>query len=269
MTVASTISVVIPCYNSEHTIVRALRSIEQQILQPSEVIVVDDASTDNTVATINQYAAQSTLNIRVIAQPSNGGPSVARNEGWSTATGDFIAFLDADDMWHPQKLELQSGEMTDNPTCVMSFHDHVFTASEQFATQSQSLGTSHATLRDYLIRNRSATPTVMLRNTITDRFTDTKRYAEDYLLWMTIIAKHGSALHIHAPLAHCTNPGYGGSGQSGKLWKMERSELSGFVSLWRSRALSLPTLVAASSWSIAKYLLRLFDTFLIPIRRRR
>jgi glycosyltransferase involved in cell wall biosynthesis len=257
VTVASTISVVIPCYNSEHTIVRALRSVEQQTLQPSEVIVVDDASNDNTVATINQYAAQSTLNIRVIEQSSNGGPSVARNAGWNTATGDFIAFLDADDIWHPQKLELQSDVMTSNPTCAMSFHDHVFTSSEHFATQAQSLVTSRATLRNYLIRNQSATPTVMLRNTIPQRFTDTKRYAEDYLLWMTIIAKHGS------------NPGYGGSGQSGRLWKMERSELSGFVSLWRSRALSLPTLVAVSSWSIAKYLLRLFDTFLIPIRRRR
>jgi glycosyltransferase involved in cell wall biosynthesis len=269
VTVASTISVVIPCYNSEHTIVRALRSIEQQTLLPSEVIVVDDASNDNTVATINQYAAQSTLNIRVIAQPSNGGPSVARNAGWNTATGNFIAFLDADDMWHPQKLELQSDVMTSNPTCAMSFHDHVFTSSEHFATQPQSLVTSRATLRNYLIRNRSATPTVMLRNNISQRFTDTKRYAEDYLLWMSIIASHGDALHLHAPLAHCTNPGYGGSGQSGRLWKMERSELSGFVSLWRSRALSLPTLVAVSCWSIAKYLLRLFDTFLIPIRRRR
>jgi hypothetical protein len=151
----------------------------------------------------------------------------------------------------------------------MSFHDHLFGSSEQFESLPFAPNTSQATLRNYLLRNRSATPTVMLRTSITERFTSTKRYAEDYLLWMTIIASHGSALHIHATLAHCSNPGYGGLGQSGRLWKMERSELSGFVSLWRSGALSLPTLVAVSIWSITKYLLRLFDTFLIPIRRRR
>jgi glycosyltransferase involved in cell wall biosynthesis len=265
----ATISVIIPCFNSATTIERALRSVEHQTAKPHEVLVVDDSSSDNTVSVIEQYAHFSTLNILVIKQIVNGGPSVARNAAWSVATGDFVAFLDADDQWHPQKLELQLSAMSANPTCVMSFHDHLFGSSEQFELLPFSPITSQATLRNYLLRNRSATPTVMLRTALTERFSSTKRYAEDYLLWMTIIASHGSALHIHATLAHCSNPGYGGSGQSGKLWKMERSELSGFVSLWRSEALSLPTLVAVSSWSFTKYLLRLFDTFLIPIRHRR
>ena len=269
MTSSATISVVIPCFNSANTIERALRSVEGQITKPHEVIVVDDASSDNTVSVIEQYARTSTLNIRVIKQSANGGPSVARNAAWNVATGEFIAFLDADDQWHPQKLEAQLNAMLANPTIVMSFHDHLFGSSEHFETLPLTPTTSQATLHNYLIRNRSATPTVMLRTALSERFLNTKRYAEDYLLWMTIIASHGSALHIHATLAHCSNPGYGGSGQSGRLWKMERSELSGFVSLWRSGALSLPTLVAVSMWSITKYLLRLFDTFLIPIRRRR
>jgi glycosyltransferase involved in cell wall biosynthesis len=265
----ATVSVVIPCFNSATTIERALRSVEHQTTKPNEVLVVDDASSDNTVSVIEQYARTSSINIRVIKQSVNGGPSVARNAAWNVATGEFIAFLDADDQWHPQKLELQLGAMLASPTCAMSFHDHLFGSSEKFETLPLVPVTSQATLRNYLLRNRSATPTVMLRTALTERFTSTKRYAEDYLLWMTIIASHGSVLHIHATLAHCSNPGYGGSGQSGKLWKMERSELSGFASLWRSEALSLPTLVAVSIWSITKYLLRLFDTFLIPIRRRR
>ena len=269
MTSNATISVVIPCFNSAATIERALRSVEHQTIKPHEVLVVDDASSDNTVSIIEQFARASSLNIRVIKQSVNGGPSVARNTAWNVATSEFIAFLDADDQWHPQKLELQLGVMLDNRTCVMSFHDHLFGSSEQFENLPFTPITSQATLRNYLLRNRSATPTVMLRTTITERFLNTKRYAEDYLLWLTITASHGSALHIHATLAHCSNPGYGGSGQSGRLWKMERSELSGFVSLWRSGALSLPTLVVVSIWSITKYLLRLFDTFLIPIRRRR
>ena len=269
MTSNATVSVVIPCFNSATTIERALRSVEHQTTKPNEVLIVDDASSDNTVSVIEQYARTSSLNIRVIKQSVNGGPSVARNAAWNIATSEFIAFLDADDQWHPQKLELQRNAMLANPTCAMSFHDHLFGSSEQFESVPFAPITSQATLRNYLLRNRSATPTVMLHTALIERFSSTKRYAEDYLLWMTIIASHGSALHIHATLAHCSNPGYGGSGQSGKLWKMERSELSGFVSLWRSGALSLPTLVAVSIWSIAKYLLRLFDTFLIPIRRRR
>ena len=269
MTSNSTVSVVIPCFNSVNTIERALRSVEHQTAKPHEVLIVDDASSDNTVSVIEQYARSSSLNIRVIKQSVNGGPSVARNAAWNGAAGEFIAFLDADDQWHPQKLELQLNAMLTNPTCAMSFHDHLFGSSEQFESLPFTPVTSQATLRNYLLRNRSATPTVMLRAAVAERFTSAKRYAEDYLLWMTIIASHGSALHIHATLAHCSNPGYGGSGQSGRLWKMERSELSGFVSLWRSGALSLPALVAVSIWSITKYLLRLFDTFLIPIRRRR
>ena len=269
MTSNATISVVIPCFNSAKTIERALRSVESQTTKPHEVLVVDDASSDNTVSVIEQYERSSSLNIRVIKQSANGGPSVARNAAWNVSTGEFVAFLDADDQWHPQKLEAQLNAMLANPTIVMSFHDHLFGSSEHFETLPLTPTTSQATLHNYLIRNRSATPTVMLRTALSERFLNTKRYAEDYLLWMTIIASHGSALHIHATLAHCSNPGYGGSGQSGRLWKMERSELSGFVSLWRSGALSLPTLVAVSIWSITKYLLRLFDTFLIPIRRRR
>jgi glycosyltransferase involved in cell wall biosynthesis len=248
----ATISVVIPCFNSAATIERALRSVEHQTIKPHEVLVVDDASSDNTVSIIEQFARNSLLNIRVIKQSVNGGPSVARNTAWNVVTSEFIAFLDADDQWHPQKLELQLGVMLDNRTCVMSFHDHLFGSSEQFENLPFTPITSQATLRNYLLRNRSATPTVMLRTALTERFLNTKRYAEDYLLWMTIIGSHGSALHIHATLAHCSNPGYGGSGQSGRLWKMERSEL-----------------VVVSIWSITKYLLRLFDTFLIPIRRRR
>jgi glycosyltransferase involved in cell wall biosynthesis len=265
----ATVSVVIPCFNSAATIERALRSVEHQTTKPNEVLVVDDASSDNTVSVVEQYAQTSSLNIRVIKQSVNGGPSVARNAAWNVATGEFLAFLDADDQWHPQKLETQLNTMLANPTIVMSFHDHLFGSSRHFETLPFAPVTSQVTLRNYLLRNRSATPTVMLRTALTERFSNTKRYAEDYLLWMTILASHESALHIHATLAHCSNPGYGGLGQSGRLWKMERSELSGFVSLWRSGALSLPTLVAVSIWSITKYLLRLFDTFLIPIRRRR
>jgi glycosyltransferase involved in cell wall biosynthesis len=115
VTSSASISVVIPCFNSATTIERALRSVEHQTTKPHEVLVVDDASSDNTVSIIEQYARTSSLNIRVIKQSVNGGPSIARNAAWNVAAGEFIAFLDADDQWHPRKLELQLSAMLASP----------------------------------------------------------------------------------------------------------------------------------------------------------
>ena len=98
-----TISVVIPAWNRAATIGRCLRSVQQQTLQPHEIIVVDDGSTDETIA-IARAAGDSRL--RVI-ELQRGGAQRARNEGIRAATGEWIAFLDSDDEWRPDKLALQ------------------------------------------------------------------------------------------------------------------------------------------------------------------
>ncbi len=95
------ISVVIPAYNAAAFLPRCLESVLAQTLKPEEVIVVDDGSTDNTAA----LAAE--LGARVISQP-NGGLSAARNTGIRNASCEWIALLDADDMWAPTKLERQA-----------------------------------------------------------------------------------------------------------------------------------------------------------------
>ncbi len=87
-------SVVIPAYNSERFIVRALQSVLKQTLKPFEVIVVDDGSTDNTASTVHAFCND----IKVIRQ-ANKGPAKARNTGIHAAQGDWIAFLDSDDEW--------------------------------------------------------------------------------------------------------------------------------------------------------------------------
>ncbi|MGC4044602.1 MAG: glycosyltransferase family A protein [Armatimonas sp.] len=96
------ISVVIPAYNAEKTISATLSSILGQTHAPDEIIVVDDGSKDNTCAVVSQNFPQVKLLRR-----ENGGPAAARNQGIRDATGDWIALLDADDTWLPNRLEKQ------------------------------------------------------------------------------------------------------------------------------------------------------------------
>jgi glycosyltransferase involved in cell wall biosynthesis len=95
------ISVVIPAYNAARFLPRCLGSVFAQTLKPEEVIVVDDGSTDDTAA------VAAGLGARVISQP-NGGIAASRNTGIRNTSGEWIAFLDADDMWAPTKLERQA-----------------------------------------------------------------------------------------------------------------------------------------------------------------
>lgn len=99
---APLVSVIIPTYNRAETVCRSVDSALAQLYRPIEVIVVDDGSTDLTREALHGYGDQ----IRRVFQ-INGGPSVARNNGAAQARGEFVAFLDSDDTWAPQKLSRQ------------------------------------------------------------------------------------------------------------------------------------------------------------------
>jgi glycosyltransferase involved in cell wall biosynthesis len=96
------VSVVIPTYNREGTVCEAIDSVVGQTYGNVEIIVIDDGSTDETPAALRRYGNR----IKAIFQ-KNAGPSAARNAGISLSSGDFVAFLDSDDLWMPQKLERQ------------------------------------------------------------------------------------------------------------------------------------------------------------------
>jgi len=98
------ISVIIPCYNVEKFLSRCLNSVFTQTLQPHEIIAVNDGSTDGTLQLLQQYVRSN--GIKLIDQSNQGAPA-ARNAGLAIATGDYIQFLDADDVLLPAKLEHQ------------------------------------------------------------------------------------------------------------------------------------------------------------------
>jgi hypothetical protein len=113
---APRVSVVMPAYNSARTIGQAIGSVLEQTMADLELIVVDDGSTDATAAAV---AVVEDPRIRLITRV-NGGTSAARNTGIAEARGDWVAFLDADDLWLGDKLELQLTLMAAAPGCLAS-----------------------------------------------------------------------------------------------------------------------------------------------------
>ena len=98
------VSVIMPSYNAERFINESIESILRQTYGEWELIIVDDKSTDNTARVIESYI-QKDKRIKCILLEENSGPAVARNRAIKEARGHYIAFLDADDLWMPQKLE--------------------------------------------------------------------------------------------------------------------------------------------------------------------
>ena len=115
MTVSnSAISCVVPVYNGARFIGEALDSILAQTLRPAEIVVVDDGSTDATAEAVAAFGRDVTY-----LRQANAGPAAARNRGIDAVQGDFISFLDADDLWHPSKLERQMTALVNNPAAAM------------------------------------------------------------------------------------------------------------------------------------------------------
>ncbi|MBW4488221.1 MAG: glycosyltransferase [Trichocoleus desertorum ATA4-8-CV12] len=111
------VSVIIPAYNAETTIQKTVTSVLEQSLQDFELIIVNDGSTDKTLDVIEHIVDP---RIKVFSYP-NSGAAVSRNRGFAQTTGEFIAFLDADDLWTPEKLEAQWQALQENPQAQVAY----------------------------------------------------------------------------------------------------------------------------------------------------
>ena len=258
------VSVIIPVFNNAATISRALDSVFDQTAQPREIFIVDDASTDNSCAVIEKYIRDKP-NAKLLRTATNCGPSAARNTGWAAASSDYIAFLDADDAWHSKKLETQFLFMQDNPEFVISGHQY------QVMTKTGPTGSTKPTknvlsdefevsvfnFRDFLIRNRFSTPTVMLRKSVAERFDGAQRFSEDYRLWLLIIAAHDHGALIKLPMTYLYKPAFGAGGISGRMFAMYRGELANASALRKQEIISLTTELIWRAWLTIKFAIRL------------
>lgn len=249
------VSVVIPCYNAQDTLRRALASVAAQSAKVLEVIAVDDASTDGTGLILRGLQEEYGPDwLKLIVFKRNRGVAAARNAGWEAASGECIAFLDADDTWHPRKIALQHGVMRLNADASVSAHRHTFAEP---APEPGSLAVSAVTAQALLWRNRFVTPSVMLRRTLRRRFREGQRHMEDHLLWMELAFDGERILLIDSALATLYKPAFGAGGLSGQLWSMECAELANYRVLWREKRIGSVLLATLWAWSAAKFARRI------------
>lgn len=256
------VSVVIPCYNCADTIERAVASVARQTSMPADVILVDDASTDDTLSVLYALRAQyGRAWVRVIALARNAGPGAARNMGWGASTQSYVAFLDADDTWHADKLGIQAAWMMQHPDAALTGHmigtpSPVDAGSRPLGLDAAGVAYRRVTLPELLAFNRFSTPTVIVRRDVPYRFEE-KRYSEDYGLWCRICAAGLACYEVAVPLAYCHKSAYGASGLSARLWKMQRGELGVYRALRRQGLISRLTCLRAAAWSMLKFFRRL------------
>lgn len=203
------VDVVIPLYNNAAYIIEALSSVLAQTHLPARVFVVDDGSTDDGPALVEALIATHSQGHRVrMARQPNRGPNSARNHGLRLGTAPFVAFLDADDVWHPSKLEQQVNCFTADTTGdTVLVHCGTYRVDAESRTSPLPSGNG-ATLRGdcfdrLLVRNTvpGGSSAVLIRRSAFDKagpFDETLLTSEDHDMWLRL-AQVGA--FDHAPQA--------------------------------------------------------------------
>lgn len=256
------VSVIIPCYQCKDSIGRAVSSIFKQTLRPSEIILIDDASNDGTLEVLHELVKKYPDWIKLIDLKINVGAAGARNKGWTAAIQPYIAFLDADDSWHPEKIRIQYEYMLANQSVAVSGHCcDVFNRRDAYFNIPPALFVKKIEPISLVFKNCFSTPTVMLKQELPFRFSEDKRFAEDFYLWQQIAFAGLLISRIELPLAYVYKKLYGEGGLSAQLWKMEKGELDNFHRLYASGVISGGLFYIGYSFSFLKFLKRIFEKF--------
>ncbi len=191
----TSVSIIIPAGNAAATLAQALDSVAAQTWPADEIIGVDDASTDATAAVFEAWRvrARSPARVRLIRQPRNTGPAGARNTGVRAATGEWIAFLDADDAWLPHRLDAQFRVAAARPGVALFCGRTVPLEAVVPPPPDPAFRLMPLRLETFMIHNPVATSTVLVRRRVLEAaglFDEQFRGPEDYDLWMRIAAGH-------------------------------------------------------------------------------
>jgi glycosyltransferase involved in cell wall biosynthesis len=266
------VSVVIPCYGHANVIARAIASVANQSVRPLEVIVVNDGAGDEcgkAISELQRYYGNSWLS--VLTLPSNVGAGEARNAGWDRATGDYVAFLDADDAWHPRKLEIQYTYMRTHLGVAVSGHRHRRQKSGEVSWDNCDVSGSdlEVSFARLLLANQFITPSAMVRRDLELRFAVRQRYMEDFRLWLSVAAEGHRIVKLNAELACTFKAIYGDSGLSAELVSMEVGELRTYWAVCINKPLLLPLILALVPYSLIKCVRRYLVSWSRALNGRR
>jgi len=257
------VSVIVPCYRCASTIGRAVASVMGQTLAPVEIILIDDFSNDaaKTVTALEhlrQKYKNDAVGIKIVLLNQNCGPGSARNVGWEKSSQPYLAFLDADDMWHPKKLEIQYSWMAEHPNVVLTGHASIKIAtSDELPKLPEKLITRYVGKYELLFTNCFVTRSVMLKRDTPHKFLPNKRYAEDYLLWLTVVLNDQKACLLNMTMAYSFKEEFGDGGLTGDLWAMQMGVIDTFQQLAKSGFISFWIFILISIFSFFKYFRRL------------
>ena len=182
-------TVVCAAYNAAAFIEEAINSVLSQRVRPGEIVVVNDGSTDNTATILQTRFAR---DVRLVNQANQGAWS-ARNQGISLVRTRWIAFLDADDFWLPEKLELQIDYLESFPECVLVSSDAWYwDGSKRWRHPSRAPNTCGDHFRRLFRQNFMIYSSTNARTDVVKQFSGFREYrnCEDYDLWLRIAAEH-------------------------------------------------------------------------------
>ena len=180
------VSVIMPAYNSAAYIHRAITSVQNQTMPDWELLVIDDASTDET-AWLVHILAKEDPRIKLHTNVVNKGTADSRNLGMELSRGSFIAFLDSDDIWHPQKLEQQIAfALQKHADLVCCAYDYINVNGKRSPGFSQI--PKQITLEQMLQNNVIGCSTVLITREIAAQFRFSSQYHfEDYVFWLSML----------------------------------------------------------------------------------
>ena len=185
------ISIIMPAYNGEKTIRETVESVISQTESDWELIAIDDGSQDSTVEILSSIGDP---RVKVLSY-SNAGPSASRNRGIAHARGDYISFIDADDLWTPDKLESQLQALQNNPQAAVAYSWIDFIdESSQFARRGSHLSVNGNVYANLLIVNflESGSNPLIRREALTEvgGFDESLTHGEDWELWLRLAASY-------------------------------------------------------------------------------
>jgi glycosyltransferase involved in cell wall biosynthesis len=187
------VSVIIPTFNRSLLLKRAIDSVLRQTVQCSELIIIDDGSTDNTQDVLHSLSTFAGISFRVYQQ-KNTGPAAARNLGVCKSEFPFVAFLDSDDHWHKRKLEKQYRYLANSSDCQISHTREKWLRRGQHLNQKKKHIPRQGDIYDHCLQLCAVgMSTVMMKKEMFDHvglFDESLRCCEDYDLWLRVSCKY-------------------------------------------------------------------------------